>query len=130
MTGHMAAVVATLLQIQWEPLGHWKWRSPDGQTWEIDPWEEGVKEELKDTLLQYFTEAKWERAAHHRHGEGLGKGGPDVTVAKHMIRKAQVASEHERKGCMHTVVQGACWSPDRIYEVGYISKQMCWLCKE
>ena len=130
VTGHMAAVVATLLQIEWEPLGPWKWRSPDGQTWEVDPWHEEIREELKETLLEYLTEAKWERAANHRHGGGLGKGGPDLTVGKRMMKKANTAGEHERRGCMHTVMQGACWPPDRRQEAGYISKQMCCLCKE
>ncbi len=87
--------------------------------------------EVRELVTKYPTTAKWTKAAVHKHGRGLEtKGGPDLTIARRLIKKAQKEGNHELKGCMYTIVQGACWAPERRYKAGYTSKQVCPLSKE
>ena len=129
VNGHMGAVIATLLDMEWAPLGPMRWKDPSGQEWEISPGEPAVKGQMKQVLQQAIVRQQWAKAAQHFAGKGL-EAGVDLTVAKRHLRQLRRQGQHKDAGLLMAILQGAIWPKSRRAEAGWIPDGTCTRCNQ
>eukprot|EP00959_Pyramimonas_sp_CCMP1952_P379002 7938920-Pyramimonas_sp.AAC.1 len=78
VTGITRAMVVTLLDLEWQPLGPWHWASKEGEVFGGDD-EHALDDDVDLSDLKAATNstievAQWARAAQHVAGGGLEEG--------------------------------------------------------
>ena len=127
VSGHMAAVIATLLDISWKPLEPLKWEDSQGDIWEIDPEAPEAAYQLRALLTQQISMAIWKRAAKHYCGAGLEQGA-DLTSSRKHCRWWERNAMPGHAALSLTWAQGAMWTRSRKSQCGYNVQELCPRC--
>ena len=111
--GPISALIATLLDLGWDPLGPLNWIDFEGTEWFLDPCDPVLSTQFTQHLLRQVELHLWKRASAHHLGKGLEQGA-DWTVT---LKKLKGYSSHELY-CQHAalliIAQGAVWEPGRV----------------
>ena len=128
VAGHVAAVIATLMDLQWVPLEPLRWQDPQGHLWEVFPSEQGAVQQMRAVLTLSAERTVWyKRASKHYAALGLESGVdwfPIRAELCHMKRQGVVLLA----GGLEMVAQGALWPAQRRVQAGYGIDQTCPYC--
>jgi hypothetical protein len=125
VTGHIAAVMATLWQYQWIPTSPYQWTDDAGTTWQLDPKAAGAGELVAQVLFASLLRATWRKAAQHHLGGGLESGG-DLTAGLRMHRRAK--NDPQKQGASAANLQGALWPEPRKRAADCLRHPLCTFC--
>ena len=125
--GFLGAVVASLVDIEWKPLGALKWQDTGGRVWELDPDRPGVFFELEFRLLSEVQGHIWSKAAKHHLGKGL-EAGVDWTVARKHLRVWRQRGLLQHEGCFKVLAQAAIWPRARKFSCSLVDDDVCPRC--
>ena len=119
--GPTAAVIATLIDAQWQPVTSRHWVAPDGEEWAV-----GLTDNERGTVwdptdfLSKITETLnkqlWSRAAQHYNGKGL-EGGADAYGLRLHVSKLRKQGRHDYAGALVNVATAAAWTRQRIADL-------------
>ncbi len=108
--GTMAAVIATLLDLQWQPTAAYVWTDSDGEQFELLRCD---RERLMEFALRGAAEeATWKRASRWHLGGGLA-GGVDFTIVRRHLRQLRSRGDHGRAAVLEMVATAALWPATR-----------------
>ena len=129
VTGPMGAVIAVLLDLQWDPVAVGKWRNRLEETWELDP--SCVLSKVQCApLLQEIAEDVladlWKVAAAHRGGASVE--GPCTDAAALQRRRWQEKGEWAKAGMLLQVAAGGVWPRQRKFQAQLCEDQWYNLC--
>ena len=117
--GAMSAVIATLLDLGWDPVQVNRWIDGEGSTWHFD--DEYIRSPLinfapfKTALAKALRAKLWRKAADFHHGKGL-QDGVDLDGLRRHLAHLLKRNEYERHGAVVAVTTGAPWTRSRIKE--------------
>ena len=118
VAGPIAATIATLQGLGWQPLSPNIWRTPSGEQQATIADNDADDEEIKDTIVEHAAARAWREVARHYQGKGLERGPsslrPALSAKKWLQRKGFVAQAAALKTVMS---EGAAYG-DRFGEVG------------
>ena len=126
--GHIDAVVATLFDIEWQPVSPTEWIDMIGHRWIVGPkasdhgWPN-----LRAALQRDIELLLWRKAARHQEANGLEQG-VDWSVSVRHLRRLRQAARFDREGALFTFLQGADWTMARRFEAGYCDSPICTRC--
>jgi hypothetical protein len=126
VTGHIAAVMATLWQYQWTPSAPYQWTDDEGTVWGLDPQAAGAGELVAQVFYASLLRATWRKAAKHHCGGGLESGG-DLTAGLRLHRRAK--HDPKRQGAIAATLQGALWPGARKHAAGWLRHPYCPFCR-
>ena len=112
--GPMAALIATLLDIGWQPLQLDLWLMPDGTELAVD-YDDGlaaalVWEKVEETLDRHH----WQLVANSTPFKGV-EHGLDFTVPKRLIKQFRSANQSRRSTAFRLVLQGHMYKVAKLY---------------
>ena len=104
--GTMAAVIATLLDLQWLPRQAGIWQDSDGEEFDVRRCD-------RSQLLEFAPksaaeEAVWKRASRSHLGGGLA-GGVDLTILRRHLRQLRSRGDPGRAAVLEMVAGAALW---------------------
>eukprot|EP00973_Karenia_brevis_P040724 5636488-Karenia_brevis.AAC.1 len=78
--GLIGSVIATLLDMVWQPLSSTQWKDPEDSLWVLadSPVDAAA---LKEEMMRTCRVQQWKQAARHYNGSGLEEGA-DTTILK------------------------------------------------
>ena len=126
VAGPVAAVVATLYDLGWEPRAADMWLDDLGQAVSLEELGARAQTEVRRLVGASVRRHLHQRADAWYQGTGLGASGADMTCIRRAHRKA-LADDPLRAGAIDCVVQGAYWTKDRKHEAGY-TDALCEAC--
>ena len=126
--GHLAAVVATLMDKGWQPHRPDKWEDPQGQLWELDLQSDICGQQLAKVLTHSFVAAVWKRGRVGRCASGA-QGGVDWKATLKYHGGLVAKGEHKQAGIVGMVLQAGCWLEQRRQQAGYHADGICEACK-
>ena len=132
----MAATIATLSDLGWNPVSPYTWKQPRGSPrnsgFEPDGFIEwnyvgGDTSSVHEAFTEDIENQLWKTAATHRHGRGLERGGDLTAGVKHIewYRKKGLIAQ---AAMLTTVLCGAVWSTSRTKESKPETEVVCPLC--
>lgn len=74
MVGHIGAVIATLLDLGWDPLSPATWKDGEGNTWALDGTSASLKRDIQGVVGKAIQDQLWTKAASAYLGKGSEKG--------------------------------------------------------
>ena len=115
--GPMAAVIATLEDLNWKGAEPTAWYDEAEQTWELDFTEPRLELDIKTMMNERLESQRWKQTAKHHLGEGLQQG-VDTKSLQELSRQfgkedRRGDGKGHRQGLLEKVVQGAGWPPTR-----------------
>ena len=123
--GHMAATIATLWDIGWEPLGPLLWKDPTPQSWQISPEDPDAVGQVRSIMGAAIAQHVWaRRGARHPWADGSQQG-VDWAGIRHDLRQWRRRGEVQLAGALEAVAQGALWPADRCTQQGYHCPGKC-----
>ena len=102
----MGATIATLVDLDWNPISPYKWLDHKGTEWTYIKGAAYIN--LLEAIKQRANEKLWLEAAKHRNGLGLSTGA-DLTVAHRHIRSLHKKGENGAVGMLTLIMAGGCW---------------------
>ncbi len=110
--GPVSAVVATLLDLGWRPLGPACWKDTDGEEFNLLT---GDRDRLVDFALEGALEQRaWRRAAAFHLGGGL-EDGVDLTVLRRHLAQLRRQARHAEARILELVAMGGLWPAARRF---------------
>jgi hypothetical protein len=110
--GMISAVIATLLELSWEPTSPSTWADSDGEVLHLDTVD---PEYLVDYVLKgAVSEHIWKAAAQYHLGRGAEHGIGFTTVHRH-LRSLRRREMHGHAGLLQMVCTGALWPAARRF---------------
>ena len=125
----MAAVVATLLDMGWDPKQLLQWTDDFGNEWAIDPGQAGVVPRIAAMIRDRSIRMLWKKAGSHFCGEGIGDSEADLTAHRKIRKEYLKDGDFKQAGLLDMVAQGAAWPPARRAEAGQPVSDRCEFCK-
>ena len=113
--GHMAAVIATLLDAEWEPREATRWHDPQGKTWGIDAYSSPDTSPILAAVAATLKSQVCTKAAKHHNGKGAEQG-LDLRGLRNEFKTLRRKGNHEWHGLLHAVATGATWTRQRRHE--------------
>ena len=121
VTGTTHAMVATLLDLGWDPVGPWHWVSDSGQVYKAQEDQlTGDREDwsdLKEALASSIEQQLWKRASKHYQGGGLEEGA-DTTRLRRYLKRLGKKGDSRRRAAALTVATGGAWTRTRLQDHG------------
>ena len=108
--GTMAAVIASLLDLQWTPRAADEWIDSDGEEFALRRCDRGRL--LEYALRGALEEAVWKKASKWHLGLGLA-GGVDLTITKRHLRQLRSRGDAGRAAVLEMVASAALWPAAR-----------------
>lgn len=127
--GPMGALIATLVDMNWEPPGPTHRTDPDGTEWEIDPVGGGILAQVAMHVRKFCVRELWRKAAAHHSGGGVGDDA-DLTAALRLRAAFKRKGDFQAVGLLDMIVQGAAWTPARRAEAGMTDGGACAFCDD
>jgi ribonuclease HI len=127
--GPMGAVIATLMDLGWQPEGPTRWGDPQGNRWQIDPRRAGVIPLVLAKIRQSCTSLVWRKANEHYCGQGIGEAA-DLTALQQVRRACIKQGSWKDAALIDMVAQGACWPPARRAALGEGISSECQFCRQ
>ena len=126
--GPMAATIATLYDLGFDPLMPDKWITPHKVVWNYN--DEYVQENTqfyKDLLLEYVNDQSWKKAAEHRNGAGLEKGADFTVIRKHLacLEKNDMCG---KAALLRKAAVAGMWPRQRAHEANLVRQSTCPRC--
>ena len=112
VTGPLATLAATLLDIGWKPLGPLNWVDFEGVEWNLDPKDPLLITQFTEHFSRQVDLRVWKKASAHNLGGGLEKG-VGWTVPFKKLKGYSSHELHLQHGCCLTVAQGGVWDLPR-----------------
>ncbi len=110
--GMVGAVIATLLDLDWNPLSPDRWVDNDGEEYCLQT---GDPDLLINYALRGAVEQQiWQRASKWHHGAGA-EGGIDFTIMKRHIQNLRRHGRAGEAAILQMVAQGALWPGSRRF---------------
>ncbi|CAK0891739.1 unnamed protein product, partial [Prorocentrum cordatum] len=134
VTGITRAMVVTLLDLEWQPLGPWHWVSKEGEVFGGDD-EHALDDDvdlsdLKAAIKSTIEVKQWALAAQHFAGGGQ-EGGADLRSAKMKTGKFRRKGQHDKESAFLAIMTGGAWPRQRVADLGIeIEDVMCPRCGE
>ena len=127
VNGPVAAMVAMLLNLGWEPEGPVIWSDDEGFQWTAL---QGADcEELNAAVEKTIARRQWSKAAGHFCGRGL-ESGVDYTVANKHVDKLRCAGLACEAGMLENIVTGGYYTRSRLRDEGLEEDDLCPRCQE
>ncbi|CAK0892726.1 unnamed protein product, partial [Prorocentrum cordatum] len=134
--GPVGATIATLLEINWDPIAATQWDTDAGKSWLIPAREDEDFKKLNADYSEIFNDINssvdrvlWTRASKHEAGDDLHSGGDFSTIKQENRRLAR--REQYSEIALNTVVTtGGQWTRTRMLAAGYEVPPTCPRCGE
>lgn len=129
VTGPLQATIATLLDLNWNPLEPDHWVDAMGEHWHTVP-EPGVpltRQAAAGTLHAIRAAALdgvWVQARAHRHGHGI-EGPPDLDIVHKLHAKYLAQHSYAEAGMLKRIVAGGLWPQARVHTMQVRRQQWC-----
>jgi hypothetical protein len=125
--GPLGTLVATLLDIGWDPVEPLRWVDHTKQSWDIDPLLPEVQAQIIPLLDRAIDLKVWRQAATHNLGRGLEQG-VDWFSSLRNFRFWRRTGQHRDAGIFDCFAQGAVWDRSRKKSSGYLDDPTCTRC--
>jgi ribonuclease HI len=116
VSGPLQATIATLLELQWQPVGPTRWRDSSGSLWVLSDLAGECSTRNCDTILRAVRhdalKLVWQRALGHRGSSGLA-GIPDVSLPRKLKKLFVEQGQFAHAGMLAKVFAGGLWPRDR-----------------
>jgi hypothetical protein len=126
--GPMGAVIATLVDLGWQPQGPTRWADPQGDIWQIDPRRAGVIPLVLAKIRRSCIRLLWKKAGEHYCGEGIGDEA-DLTALQQARRAFIKQGSWREASVLDLIGQGASWPPARRAALGEGISAECEFCR-
>ena len=118
VSGHIGAVIATLLDLGWSPVSPSTWRDNRGILWALDGDSPSLKKDLQSIIGSTIQEQLWAKASLAYLGKG-GEHGIDWLLSLPTLRFLKSKKgDPKAAGALEAAMQGAWWFGSRLLEVG------------
>jgi hypothetical protein len=95
----MGAVIATLVDLGWQPQEPTQWADPQGDIWKIDPRRAGVIPLVLAKIRKSCMQLAWTRASEHYCGEGIGTEA-DLTALQLARKNCLTSGSYKEAGML------------------------------
>ena len=119
----MAATIATLLELQWNPVLPDYWLAPGGEEAAQLKEEGGAYQEILEAVQRGAQKTAWEQASNHFGGKGLEEGHPGMKHAEWLQDKMRKEKKFDIAKAIDIAVTGGAFTGDRL-----LVKQRCARC--
>ena len=121
----MGAVIATLVDLGWQPVWMDLWTSPSGECCKLDYGDPSLGYQFEQELKQHMVADLWRHAATHFDGAGL-ESGPDLASLTKLRKRMD--AQPERRGLLDAIASGGMWPAARCAAAGYEQPNVCQHC--
>ena len=126
VTGHIEAVIATLLDAGWYPTLPTVWRDKDWVKYVLDYQDSGLEEDIREIFKDVFVRQNWEAAASFRMGQSLTSP-PRWDLTRRFLDWAR-KKDGRLAGALEVAMQGGVWLQERRHAAGYAGSPACSHC--
>ena len=126
VNGPVAGLIATLIDIGWNPKKPDVWFTQEGTMWWMtrDPMD---MLQIRNEFLQLSELADWRAAARHHLGTGM-EGGVHVVPLLKLRRKLKREGLIVQVGLLDAIATAGLWTDHRCKEAGYSISSVCKFC--
>ena len=130
--GPLAGLAATLMDMGWSFPASGRWFDHKGSVdnpegYQVDFGSPALGMDLISLATASLRASIWAQAAQHYAGKGV-ESGADLTSAMALIRRLERDGDSCKAGMARCILQGACWSPQRLWDEGYEVDTVCPAC--
>ena len=122
VAGHIDAVVATLMDLNWVPLAPDEWTDDQGNVWRLLLQDRQLIPDLTAIVEQSAERKVWKMAAQHFCGKGL-ENGADLTILNRHLHSLRRKGRAPEAAVLELMAQGAYWPKTR--RIGETSLDDC-----
>ena len=132
--GPVGATIATLLEINWDPISATQWDTDAGKSWLIPAREDEDFKKLNADYSEIFSDINssvdrilWARASKHQAGDDLHSGG-DFSMIRQEHRRFAIKEQFSEIALNTVVTTGGQWTRTRMVAAAYDVSPLCPRC--
>ena len=126
--GPVAATMATLRDLGWDPFSPIEWKDPDGQAWKFND-DGGDGDMFFEDFQKHIMKQHWRRASQWLNGGGL-QNGASIAEATRKVTELRQKDLPDMAAVLQKAAAAATWTRTRRKEAGYDIDSICALCGE